>query len=153
MWWMTEHRDTGECGAKVTWQGWGSSHVSFMVIVNNEQTFNYVFSHISNAKIRKTSALTVLFRPTGKKVVRGRGATMVSRWLFTKIYSEMHWALSFLIILLCDCSSKWKEGAGSSWGAGLFHFLFLGKVSWMFCSAFLWQIEQHRNWVLRLTLS
>lgn len=90
MWWMTEHRDTGERKGKVTWQGSGFSHVSFMVIINKEQIFNYVFSHISNAEIKKMSAITVLFKPTGKRVMRGRAATMVRKWLFTKIYSEIH---------------------------------------------------------------
>lgn len=149
MQWMTEHRDTGEWGGKVTWQGSGSSQVPFMVIISIMPTFNYVFSHIFNAEIRKMSALTVMFKPVGK---RREELLWSSRWLFTKICSEIDKMIR-KDSAQCDCSSKWKEGAGSWWGAGLFPFLFLCKISWMFWSGFLRQIEQHRTWVLRLTLS
>lgn len=123
----------------------GSSHISFMVIINKKQTFNYAFSHLSNAEIRKMSALTVMFKPVGKRLMREGGATMVSGWLFTKICSEIHNQMIRKDSAQCDCSSKWKEGAGLWWGAGLFPSLFPCKVYWMLWSGFLWLIEQHRN--------
>lgn len=83
------------------------------------------------------SALPIMLKPVGEKVMRGRGAAMVSRWLFTNICSEIHNKMIRKDSAQCDCSIKWEEGTGSGWGAGLLPFLFLCKVSWIFWSGFL----------------
>lgn len=153
VWWMTEQRDSAEWGGKVTWQGSVFSQVAFMVIINKKQTLNKVFSCIFCAEIRKMSALTIMFKCVDERVMRGRGATMVSRWLFTKISSVIQNKRLRKDSAQCDCSSKWKEGAGSWWGAVLFPIFFLCKISWICWSGFLWCFEQHRNWILRLILS
>lgn len=129
VWWMTEHRDSGEWGGKVTWLGSVSSQVAFMVIINKKQTLNYVFSCIFNAEIRQISVLTIMFKCVDKRVMRGRRATMVSIWLFAKICFVIHNKSLRKDSAQCDCSSKWREGAGSWWGAVLFPLFFLCKVS------------------------
>lgn len=120
-----EGRSLGKAQVPVRFPTWSSSAKSKFFIMN----FPIFSMHTLEL------CLLLLFRPVGK---RGEELLWSSRWLFTKICSEIHNKMIRKDSAQCDCSSKWKEGADSWWGAGLFPFLFLCKASWMFWSGFLW---------------